>query len=260
MARFTGPVSGGGSGDIADFVFTNEGEEASSTITISDKDMIIQTLRDDSETDADINIDSADDIFITANGDDVVIFAQDEVRIDANDGVEISSGDYFQLSTVNGEFIGVVGVAENQIATLGDIGVETSYVVQGGTSGTQPTFDEGTDPLFTANYIKMSSNLVHFEIQVDMDNISGFGTGQYYMTLPFDAKYGYKFRDGCLHDADPVRTYHISGHVNAGSNILELYTTDVSGNRIYDFPFSQGEPITLTRSDNFHIAGTYICE
>lgn len=137
---------------------------------------------------------------------------------------------------------------------------EVSYQVEGGTSGTQPTFDVGTEPLFNATYIKISNKLVHFEIQVDMDNISGFGTGQYYMTLPFNAKYGYKFRDGCLHDADPVRTYHISGHVNAGSNQLTLFTTDLSGQNLYDFPFSQGEPITLTRADNFHIAGTYICE
>lgn len=120
MARFTNPVSGG-SADIADFVFTNEGEGESSTITISNKDFSIQTLRDDEDNDADINLDSADDIFITANGDDVVIFAQDEVRIEANDNIELSSGDVVALSGTNGEFIGVVGVAENQIATIGDI-------------------------------------------------------------------------------------------------------------------------------------------
>ena len=105
----------------------------------------------------------------------------------------------------------------------------------------------------------MSSNLVHFQVQVDMDNITNFGTGQYYVTLPFNAKYGYKFRDGCLHDASTGTTYHISGHVYANSNQLQLFSTDVSGNRIYDFPFAQGEPITLATADNFHIAGTYVC-
>jgi hypothetical protein len=148
----------------------------------------------------------------------------------------------------------------NPVISIPDIGVETSYAVEGGTAGNQPTFDEGTDPLFSATYIKMSNDLVHFEIQVDMDNISGFGTGQYYMTLPFDAKYGYKFRDGCLHDISTGRLYHISGHVYAGSNVLTLYTSDTQGNTLYDFPFTSAEPIALSTADNFHIAGTYICE
>jgi hypothetical protein len=257
MARFINPPGSGGDADIADFLFTNEGDEESSTITISNKDMNFQTLRDEEGTDADINLDSADDIFITANGDDVVIFAQDEVRIDANDNIEIVSGDSLILSGDGGEFLGPSD-PENQIATLGDIGIETSYSVQGGTDGTQPTFTG--DPLFSASYIRMSSNLVHFQIQVDMDNITSFGTGQYAMTVPFISKYGYKFRDGCLHDIDAGRTYHISGHVYANSNVLELFSTDVSGQNLFDFPFAQGEPITLTTADNFHISGTYIAE
>lgn len=135
---------------------------------------------------------------------------------------------------------------------------EVEYAVEGGTAETQPTFSG--DPLFSAKYIKMSGNLVHFEIQVDMDNITGFGTGQYYVTLPFNAKYAYMFRDGCLHDDDTSREYHISGHVSAGSNILTLSTTDLSGQNLHDFNFTSTEPVTLARTDNFHIAGTYIAE
>jgi hypothetical protein len=134
---------------------------------------------------------------------------------------------------------------------------EALYQVGGGTSGAQPTFT-GT-PLFSGSYIKIGK-LVHFQIQVDMDNITSFGTGQYYMTLPFPSKYGYKFRDGCLHDFDTERTYHISGHVYPNNDQMTLYSTDVSGQNLFDFPFAQGEPITLTSADNFHIAGTYICE
>jgi len=137
---------------------------------------------------------------------------------------------------------------------------EVEYAVEGGTAGTQPTFSG--DPLFSAKYIKMSGNLIHFEIQVDMDNITGFGTGQYYVTLPFPAKYGYMFREGCLHDINvgSETQYHISGHVDAGSDELQLFTTDLTGQRLYDFPFEQDEPVTLTTADNFHIAGTYIAE
>lgn len=135
------------------------------------------------------------------------------------------------------------------------LGTETSFTVNGGSTGTQPTFNGS--PLFSGSYVK-NGPLVHFQIQVDMDNITSFGTGQYYLDLPFPAKYGYMFREGCLHDIDTGREYHISGHVYAGQSQMTLLTTDVSGNRVYDFAFSQGEPITLSTADNFHIAGTYI--
>jgi hypothetical protein len=216
-----------------------------------------------------IEIDMNDDeeIAIRGNGIDVNIFSSKDIEIGANEGISIESGDNLSIDANNdivlysengGQFLNDNESPNNQIATLGDVGVETSYEVQGGTDGTQPTFTG--DPLFSASYIKMSSNLVHFQIQVDMDNITSFGTGQYYMTLPFTSKYGYKFRDGCLHDFDTGRTYHISGHVYPNSDQITLYSTDVSGQNLYDFPFAQGEPITLSTADNFHIAGTYICE
>jgi hypothetical protein len=132
---------------------------------------------------------------------------------------------------------------------------ETSYTVEGGTSGTQPTFTG--PPLFTASYIRNGS-LVHFQIQVDMDNITNFGTGQYYLKLPFQSKYGYMFRNGCLHDISSDREYHISGHVYANSDVMELFTSDTQGNNLYDFPFTPTEPVTLNVADNFHISGEYI--
>jgi hypothetical protein len=158
----------------------------------------------------------------------------------------------------SGEFLNDSSVPTNQIATLGDIGVETSYAVQGGTDGTQPTFTG--DPLFSASYVRMSSNLVHFQIQVDMDNITSFGTGQYYMTLPFDAKTNYIFRDGCVHDVSTGKEYHISGHVAAGSNELILFSSAKDGNSVEDVAFTPTVPFALATDDNFHIAGTYIAE
>ena len=152
---------------------------------------------------------------------------------------------------------GITGATGPQ-GEVGETATESTWQIQGGTLGaTQPTFNGA--PLFSGTYIRIA-NLVHFEIQVDMDNITNFGSGQYYMTLPFAARSGYKFRDGCLHDISSERTYHIQGHVYAGSNQLTLFTTDTQGNRLYDFPFGQGEPITLSTQDNFHVAGTYIAE
>lgn len=88
MARFIYPIgSGGGLGDadIADFIFINEDENNSKVTLPINKEITIETTRDD-DGDADININSADDIFINAYGDDVVITAFNEVRIDSNDG------------------------------------------------------------------------------------------------------------------------------------------------------------------------------
>lgn len=134
---------------------------------------------------------------------------------------------------------------------------EVSYTVEGGSGGTQPTFS-GT-PLFSGSYIQIGK-LVHFQVQVDMDNITNFGTGQYYITLPKPPKYPYMFRCGCLHDENTGREYHISGHIGAGADKLYLYTSDTQGNNLYDFPFTSTEPITLNALDNFHIAGSYITE
>ena len=121
-------------------------------------------------------------------------------------------------------------IADNRIATFQNASgvvaytsdipsfAEVVYEIEGGTAGTQPTFTGA--PLFSGSYIKTGS-LVHFQIQVDMDNITNFGTGQYYLTLPFESKYGYMFRCGCLHDFNTGREYHISGHVYPNSDVME---------------------------------------
>jgi hypothetical protein len=137
------------------------------------------------------------------------------------------------------------------------MGIEQEYTVGGGTSGTQPTFTG--DPLFSGHFVVLG-HTVFFDVQVNFDNITSFGTGQYYVTLPFASKYGTMFRSGCLHDDDTGREYHISGHVDAGDDELQLFTTDSQGNRLYDFAFTFEEPITLTTADNFHISGTYIVD
>jgi hypothetical protein len=132
---------------------------------------------------------------------------------------------------------------------------ETVFTINGGTLGTQPTFTGA--PLFSGSYVK-NGPLVHFQIQVDMDNITSFGTGQYYVDLPFPAKYSYHFRDACLHDnSGTVRQYALSGHVYAGQSQVTLWFTSTSGQ---DELFDYNSPALLRVDDNFHISGTYISE
>lgn len=87
MARFTYPVGSGGgsaSADIADFIFINEDENNSKMTLPINKEMTIETTRDD-DSDCDINIRAADDVFITALGDDINISAFNEVSIESDD-------------------------------------------------------------------------------------------------------------------------------------------------------------------------------
>ncbi len=126
-----------------------------------------------------------------------------------------------------------------------------TWQIEGGTLGTQPTFNGA--PLFSGEWVRFDG-LVHFSIDVDMDNITGFGTGQYYLKLPFVSKSNYLMSDGCLHDASNGREYAVLGHVVAGSDVLTLLTTDSNGRQE---PFTSAVPFALSTDDNFHISGTY---
>lgn len=134
---------------------------------------------------------------------------------------------------------------------------DVTYQPEGGTLLVQPTFDG--DPLITGSYILLG-NLCHFEIQVDFSNILTFGTGQYYLTLPFVAAHAYQFSDGCLHDISANRDYPIACHVDAGSNEILLKSLDAQGNTAYNVPFTSSSPTTLATADNFHVAGVYVIQ
>ncbi len=131
---------------------------------------------------------------------------------------------------------------------------EGTWTVQGGTTGTQPTFSSA--PMFYGSWLRIG-NLVHFQIQVDFDNITNFGTGQYFLNLPFNAFVPYQIREGCIHDISTSRQYSIGGHVFGSSNQLLLNFIDTNGR---DTEFTYNTPFVLNAEDNFHIAGTYLAE
>jgi hypothetical protein len=217
----------------------------------------------------DIDYDN-EEFLIQSRGMDLNLNSDQEINLESDDDIDLRAtnrariyGDtnVFLNSENGGVFIGtsVENGNVNQVATLGDIeqAIETgpsevSFFVSGGTLGDQPTFTG--DPLFSGSYVK-TGPLVHFQIQVDMDNITSFGTGQYYVDLPFTAKYGYQVKEGCLHDVSTGKQYAIGGHVYAGEVRLNLTFTNTNGQ---DEPFDFNSPVVLTTEDNFHIAGTYI--
>lgn len=135
---------------------------------------------------------------------------------------------------------------------LGNLsGSSVDFVPSGGASITQPTFS--STPLFTGSYTKVG-NILHFAIDVDMDNITSFGDGQYYMDLPFVATRNYFFSDGCLHDFSTGDQYAILAHMLEGSNRIMLLSTASNGRQV---AFTHNVPVTLSTADNFHISGTY---
>jgi hypothetical protein len=130
-------------------------------------------------------------------------------------------------------------------------GQSIPFAVEGGTLGTQPTFTGA--PLFSGTYTKWG-NMAHFAIDVDMDNITSFGTGQYYIRLPFPTERNYHFSDGCLHDISTGDQYSVMGHIVAGSDELRLFSVASNGRQV---PFTSSVPVNLAVADNFHLAGTY---
>jgi hypothetical protein len=129
--------------------------------------------------------------------------------------------------------------------------IPVAFTPTGGGTGV-----EVSGPAFYGRYT-LIGNLCYFSYQVVMTNITNFGTGQYFMDLPFPTLKPMMARDGCLHDTSTGNQYHISGHAFAGTTRMDLFTSDTSGNRLYDFAFKQGEPITLATADTFHIEGMY---
>jgi len=205
----------------------------------------------------------ANHLVIVGNQDSTqggIVFGEEKTEKIASDGTNLTleaDNDIILYPGSSYAYLGTPTIGgETRIATIGDISnaapVETSFTVNGGSLGTMPTFDGA--PLFSGSYVK-TGPLVHFQIQVDMDNITNFGTGQYYVDLPFPAKYGYQVREGCLHDTSTDRQYAIGGHVFAGQSRLNLFFTDTNGQ---DQEFDHNSPVTLAIADNFHVSGTYI--
>jgi hypothetical protein len=133
-------------------------------------------------------------------------------------------------------------------------GVVTTFSdVSGGTDGTQPTF---SGPVFTATYTRFG-DMVYFAYSVDFTNILTFGTGQYFMTLPYNSRRPVTFSGGSLTDDSGGTVYSIIGNVAAGSNVMTLSYIKSNGETE---PFEHNKPITLTTADSFDITGTYELE
>ena len=132
-------------------------------------------------------------------------------------------------------------------------GVNTHYQAGGGTSGTQPVFPADA---ITSSYNRFG-HMVHYSIAVNFTNISSFGTGQYYVTLPYPARVRYTFANGHFTDFSSGKTFNFVGDCEAGST--QVWLNYIGPNGQMD-PFTSTNPVVLTTQDHFDISGTYEIE
>ena len=146
------------------------------------------------------------------------------------------------------------GRIEFDVAGSADINlspIPVAFTPTGGGTGVTVSGDA-----FFGRYT-LIGNLCYFSYQVVFTNITNFGTGQYYMDLPFKTLKPLLIRGGCLHDVSASTQYHITGHAVAGVTTMNLYYSDKVASAVQDVAFKQGSPITLTTTDTFHIEGIY---
>lgn len=123
-----------------------------------------------------------------------------------------------------------------------------------------------TNPTYNSYYVKFGQ-LVSFYIEVDMDTVTNFGTGQYKLQLPFIPAFGYNHFTGWAW-ADPnvspdVGTGHtiINADTDGAITTLDLHYLKSAGGAnspIREALFTQNAPVTLSTISKIFINGTYI--
>ena len=120
-------------------------------------------------------------------------------------------------------------------------------------SGTGLTF-VGTPT--TGSQIR-SGNSVEFSIIVVCNNVTGFGTGQYRLTLPFlsDAAFRPSFFGTIDIDGSGNTLHRISGLVDPGTAFVRLWFNTTTTTLT---PVTATAPVTLTTNSIIYLSGSYI--
>lgn len=184
-----------------------------------------------------------------------IVFGDNETEKIASDGTNLTlnaNNDIILYPASAYAYIGTPQIdGSNRIATW-------DYVsTVGATTATYTPNWTGTGLAYTGtpavgSYVKIG-NLVTFHIQVTLTNVSNFGTGQYFITLPFAPIGDYAFRDGGLHVAG--NHYTVMADAEAGTTSMDLWYVAGTGQ---DMPMNHNSPHTLTTTSKFYINGTYI--
>ncbi len=187
----------------------------------------------------------------------------------------INSSHKVTISGTDGEFLGDPEVANNQIATIGDVETAQGAGANGEITRWSPNFQatglsftgSGTTyPTYNSHYVK-NGRMVSFWIEIDLATVTNFGTGQYITALPYAPLAGTMNHFQAWANVDPAQNPDIAGHVVlqadhlANTTALDLHYLKQAGGAnspLMEAMFTQGAPATLTTSSKIYINGTYI--
>ena len=108
------------------------------------------------------------------------------------------------------------------------------------------------------SYIKIG-NLVIVQIDVEFTTVVNFGSGQYFLSIPFPSKYHTDVYGGSIHKItnQGIDHYSIKGHLSDGSSTFSVWAI---GSNAADEQFNHQAPVNLATADRFHMSFSYICE
>jgi hypothetical protein len=107
----------------------------------------------------------------------------------------------------------------------------------------------------TSSYIRVGK-MVFVTISVDFSKVTSVGTGQYYITLPFQATRHSAFAPGMLHEGT-IKRRSLQGVVEKESYKVVLYYLD---NQSELASFDSSHPHNISSDDLFHFEGWYEAE
>lgn len=259
MARFTQNAGGtgtGGGGDIADFIFTDNGGDSTITLPGAKKLSIISGAEED------LFIIAGDDLHLQSVDDDIHIQSSDDIRFVANYGTGtesywkmdnngylygpgsnedlkvvgltgedsvplfITGGDAVVLDGANGEYLNDSNNPDNQIAKVGDLSEDSSRAFQSvrwtpnfEAAGLVFTGEGTTHPAYNSYYVKQGQ-LVSFWITIDLSTVTDFGTGQIKTALPFAPLTGTMNHFSGWVNVDEAVNPDLAGHVIVNADHL----------------------------------------
>jgi len=129
-----------------------------------------------------------------------------------------------------------------------------------GTGATYPTYN---------SYYVRYGQFVTFNIKIDLNTVTNFGTGQFKVELPFDPIPSAGNHFSAWSWVDPSQPPdELNGHKQLiadhipGSKILDLHwlkETTASPKPLIESMLVQGTPVTFTTASKMYVNGTYIC-
>lgn len=136
-----------------------------------------------------------------------------------------------------------------------------------GATGLTFTGTDTTYPTYNSFYIK-HGQLVTFNIKIDLNTVTNFGTGQFTVELPFDPIPSAGNHFSAWSWVDPSQPAdELNGHKQLvadhipGSKILDFHwlkETTASPKPLIESPLVQGTPVTFTTASKMYVNGTYI--